>query len=118
MPYSWEREPCRNRGSPLCDFPVPDLWVDGFVRPDIAIPLSERLAEAVAPRPNWGEFARELLKTDTEPDRYTRITGFTRDYLEALLLKHDGNITHAAKAAGIARAHLHKLVEKYGLKAT
>ena len=62
---------------------VPDLWVDGFVRPDIAIPLCERLAEAVAPKPNWGEFARELLKTDTEPDRYTRITGFTRDYLAA-----------------------------------
>ncbi len=46
------------------------------------------------------------------------VEGFTRDYLEALLLKHDGNITHAARAAGIARAHLHKLVEKYGLRAT
>ena len=62
---------------------VPDLWVDGFVRPDIAIPLAERLAEAVAPKPNWGEFARELLKTDTEPDRFTRLTGFTREYLAA-----------------------------------
>ena len=46
------------------------------------------------------------------------VEGFTRDYLDALLERHGGNITHAAKAAGIARAHLHKLVEKYGLKAT
>ncbi len=44
------------------------------------------------------------------------IDGFTRDYLEAMLARHDGNITHAAREAGIARAHLHKLVEKYGLK--
>lgn len=46
------------------------------------------------------------------------IDAFTRDYLEATLARHHGNITHAAKAAGIARAHLHKLVERYGLKAT
>jgi DNA-binding protein Fis len=33
-----------------------------------------------------------------------------------ILVRYHGNITHAAKGAGIARAHLHKLVEKYGLK--
>jgi transcriptional regulator of acetoin/glycerol metabolism len=44
------------------------------------------------------------------------VDSFTRDYLEAMLSRHNGNITHAAKAAGIARAHLHKLVEKFGLK--
>jgi len=62
---------------------VPDLWVDGFVRPDITIPLSESLAEAIAPKPNFGELTRELLKADTKPDRFTRITGFTRDYRAA-----------------------------------
>src|SRR5439155_19401768 len=44
------------------------------------------------------------------------VDSFTRDYLEALLQKHGGNITKAAKAAGIARPYVHKLVQKYGLK--
>jgi DNA-binding NtrC family response regulator len=41
---------------------------------------------------------------------------FTRQYLAALLERHGGNISRAAKAAGIARPHLHKLVATYGLK--
>jgi two-component system, NtrC family, response regulator GlrR len=41
---------------------------------------------------------------------------FTRQYLEALLAQHGGNISRAAKVAGIARPHLSKLVARYGLK--
>ena len=43
---------------------------------------------------------------------------FTRQYLEALLQRHGGNISAAARVAGIARPHLHKLVARYGLRAT
>ncbi|MFT3842095.1 MAG: sigma 54-interacting transcriptional regulator [Myxococcaceae bacterium] len=45
------------------------------------------------------------------------VDSFTKDYFEALLKKHGGNISRAAKAAGIARPYFHKLVVKYGLKA-
>jgi DNA-binding NtrC family response regulator len=43
---------------------------------------------------------------------------FTRDYLEALLHRHGGNVSRAARAAGIARPYVHKLVVKYGLKSS
>ena len=77
---------------------LPDLWVDGFVRPDITIPLCESLSAALAPSPNWTEFTRELLKRDTAPDRYTRITGFTRDL-------HPKLFTGPAAIAGIPGPH-------------
>ncbi len=44
------------------------------------------------------------------------IDTFTRDYLEALLKRHNGNVSQAARSAGLARPHLHKLAVKYGLK--
>jgi DNA-binding NtrC family response regulator len=46
------------------------------------------------------------------------VDGFTRDYLEALLHRHGGNISRASRVAGIARPYMHKLVDKYGLKAS
>lgn len=46
------------------------------------------------------------------------IEDFTREYLTALLEKHQGNISQTARAAGIARNYVHRLVIKYGLKAT
>ena len=46
------------------------------------------------------------------------VDSFTRDYLEALLHRHDGNVARAARAAGLARPWLHKLAVKYGLKAS
>jgi transcriptional regulator with GAF, ATPase, and Fis domain len=44
------------------------------------------------------------------------IDTFTRDYLEALLRRHNGNVSQAARSAGLARPHLHKLAVRYGLK--
>jgi two-component system, NtrC family, response regulator GlrR len=44
------------------------------------------------------------------------IETFTREYVEALLERCDGNISEAARTAGIARNWVHHLVNKYGLK--
>lgn len=46
------------------------------------------------------------------------VDSFTKDYLEALLHRHGGNVARAARAAGLARPWLHKLAVKYGLKAS
>jgi transcriptional regulator with GAF, ATPase, and Fis domain len=46
------------------------------------------------------------------------IESFTREYLVALLEKCNGNISRMAREAGIARNYVHRLVTKYGLKAT
>jgi transcriptional regulator with GAF, ATPase, and Fis domain len=46
------------------------------------------------------------------------VESFTREYLDALLERCGRNLTAVARAAGIARPHLHRLVRKYGLKAS
>jgi DNA-binding NtrC family response regulator len=44
------------------------------------------------------------------------VESFERDYLQALLLRHRGNISRAASEAGIDRNYIHRLVKKYGLE--
>lgn len=44
------------------------------------------------------------------------IEAFERAYLEALLLRFDGNISQAAREAGIDRKTIHRLLNKYGLR--
>ncbi len=46
------------------------------------------------------------------------VDSFTKEYLVALLSKCGGNISEVARTAGIARNYVHRLVTKYGLKAT
>ncbi|HEY0991186.1 MAG TPA: helix-turn-helix domain-containing protein, partial [Kofleriaceae bacterium] len=41
---------------------------------------------------------------------------FERAYLAALLGQHDGNIRAAARAAGIDRVHLYRLLARHGLR--
>lgn len=45
------------------------------------------------------------------------VDSFTKEYLESLLVKCKGNISQMAREAGIARNYVHRLVQKYGLKA-
>jgi two-component system, NtrC family, response regulator GlrR len=47
-------------------------------------------------------------------DRFTH--WFERCYLEKLLEAHDGNVSAAARAAGIDRAHLYRLLFRRGLR--
>ncbi len=42
---------------------------------------------------------------------------FERKYLERLLQEHEGNISRAARAAGIDRKHFRRLLQKHGLHA-
>ena len=41
----------------------------------------------------------------------------TRRYLIALLAQHQGSVTHAARAAGIVRESLHRLLRRHDLDA-
>ncbi|MEZ4228978.1 MAG: sigma 54-interacting transcriptional regulator [Polyangiaceae bacterium] len=44
------------------------------------------------------------------------LDSFERAYLDALLERHKGNLTHAAQAAGISRKHLSELCKKYDVR--
>ena len=46
--------------------------------------------------------------------RAQMIEAFEREYVRALLAHHDGNVSRAARAAGIDRVYLHRLIRKYG----
>jgi transcriptional regulator with PAS, ATPase and Fis domain len=45
------------------------------------------------------------------------VRNFERRYAKALLLKHDNNVTAAARAAGIDRKSLHRLLSRCGIRA-
>ena len=47
-------------------------------------------------------------------DRWMQV--LEASYLRDLLARHDGNISAAAKAAGIDRKTFHRLINKYQLK--
>ena len=43
------------------------------------------------------------------------MTAFERDYLVDLMRRCEGNVSLAAREAGIARVYLHRLLQKHGL---
>jgi DNA-binding NtrC family response regulator len=45
------------------------------------------------------------------------IDAFEREYIEALIREHDGNLSAVARAANLARSQLYRLLEKHGLQA-
>ncbi len=44
------------------------------------------------------------------------VDAFTHDYIVTLLERHGNNVSDTAKAAGLARNYVHRLVNKFGLK--
>jgi DNA-binding NtrC family response regulator len=42
---------------------------------------------------------------------------FERAYVNALLTEHDGNVSAAARAAGVDRTSVHRLIARCGLRA-
>jgi DNA-binding NtrC family response regulator len=86
--------------------------------------LPEHVLEPAAPRPRAGaagappaaaalDAGADLSLKDAK-DRWMQV--LEASYLRDLLARHDGNISAAAKAAGIDRKTFHRLINKYQLK--
>ncbi len=86
--------------------------------------LPEHVLEPAAPRPRAGtagappaaaalDAGADLSLKDAK-DRWMQV--LEASYLRDLLARHDGNISAAAKAAGIDRKTFHRLINKYKLK--
>lgn len=83
--------------------------------------LKERVTAAVTayraqPAHDAGAFASYAQLPYNEFMERMR-TRETRRYLIALLTAHHGSVTHAARAAGIVRESLHRLLRRYDLDA-
>ena len=59
-------------------------------------------------------FLPESKHETTMVDRLN-LDGIEKAAIQKALLKHDGNITHAAKELGLTRTALYRRLEKYGL---
>ncbi|MBK7857032.1 MAG: sigma 54-dependent Fis family transcriptional regulator [Archangiaceae bacterium] len=57
-----------------------------------------------------------LKAEDFHSTREKAIAAFEKSYLSALLERHGGNASAAAREAGIARSYLYKLLDAHGLK--
>ncbi|MBK7861386.1 MAG: sigma 54-interacting transcriptional regulator [Archangiaceae bacterium] len=55
------------------------------------------------------------LPLDYRAARELMLERFEKAYLAQLLSEHQGNVTQAAKTAGIARSHLYRLLSRHGL---
>ena len=78
------------------------------------------LQNAVERAMTLGEFRSEASGRPVSPgfneSREEVVRRFERDYLEALLAEHQGNASAAARAAGLARSQLYRLLEKHQLR--
>lgn len=82
-----------------------ELDADSHDPPMTMPPVSgERLAESSQGRAETFKEAKEAI-----------LERWEREYLRTVLERTEGNMTLAAKHAGIARAHLYRLVKKHGM---
>ena len=63
-------------------------------------------------------YKRQLTGLPYKDAKERLVDSFTEQYVTTLLDRCGGNISEVARTAGIARAYVHRLVNKYGLKAT
>jgi transcriptional regulator with PAS, ATPase and Fis domain len=94
--------------------------------PDQDLDLSES-SDGEAPAPRAGPAAaapggdpdrlRALLELPLPAAREMVMERFERSYLSAKLAQHAGNISRAADAMGVSRQLVHRLLDRYGIKA-
>ena len=73
------------------------------------------LAEQAAPRPAGSSGAPVDVTVPFKVAKQHMIDDFDRRYLEALLAANDDNISAAARAAGIDRMSIYKMIKRLGL---
>jgi DNA-binding NtrC family response regulator len=90
---------------------------------DRVVNMGEAVLPEVAPTPGGkpaaaavaGAAATTDLELPFKEAKERLIEGFERDYLKSLIERCEGNISRAAREAGIARLYVRKLLKKHGL---
>jgi two-component system response regulator GlrR len=88
-----------------------------FLERCVALQEKAELTQLAGPDGNSG--AETLAVDPAVPLRVARerfVANFERQYLEALLERHGGNVSQAARGAGVNRAHMYRLLTRHELK--
>jgi two-component system response regulator GlrR len=100
-------------------------YLERCVVMDAELPLSEgrvdppRAPGSTPPAAQAKSEASQLVVDPSMPyedARATAIAEFERSYLKALLERHGGNVSQAAREAGMDRVYLHRLIRRHGIK--
>jgi DNA-binding NtrC family response regulator len=115
-------------GHPKFDMGPADLGrMQAYAWPDNIAELKSVIQRAVSfegasmsaePREETPKPAKDAVVGADLPYKQARaqmIEAFEREYVRGLLDRHEGNVSKAARAAGIDRVYLHRLLRKYGL---
>jgi DNA-binding NtrC family response regulator len=78
------------------------------------VSLGEQALPEMSPTER-GRFTDSEMEMPFKEAKERLLEGFERDYLKNLLERCEGNISRAAREAGIARLYVRKLLKKYGL---
>ncbi len=81
----------------------------------VARAVSRSAAASVGPASPAGQSAGTDLTLKAAKEQWLQVLEVS--YLRDLLARHDGNVSSAAKAAGIDRKTFHRLINKYDLRA-
>jgi DNA-binding NtrC family response regulator len=72
--------------------------------------------DALEERPAGGAAAAPDIDLPFKEAKAKVVDAFERGYIDALLKRHEGNLSAAARAADIDRKHLRELLRKHGLR--
>ena len=106
----------RNTVSRLLLFPeMATTSLAGQVGRDPSNPAQTPSTPSVAPPPDDASSA--LLELPLPEARELVMEQFERRYVEERLRRHGGNVSRAAEGMGVSRQLVHRLIERYGLRA-
>ena len=81
----------------------------------VLLPNHPHVAFETPPKKEGDGFAHIDIDVPFKVAKQKLVDEFDRRYLEALLEAHDGNISAAARAAGIERMSIYKMIRRLGL---
>lgn len=117
----------KDLGQPAFELGPADLGrMQAYAWPDNIAELKTVIQRAVSfegaslaePREDSPKPAKDAVVGADLPYKEARaqmIEAFEREYVRGLLERHEGNVSKAARAAGIDRVYLHRLLRKYDL---
>lgn len=86
------------------------------VERSLALARSSRIEVSDLP-PSIREARHAQQGIQVRSSRYEALDEAERSYLMSLLQEHSGNVSHAARQAGMSRQGMHKLLKKHGIAA-